>query len=272
MFLPTNSSPGLNNQLSNCANDIKEWFISNNLLLNTSKTTLLNLSPSPTYFLPFLIDNIVISPSTASNLDLLFDSIISFIPHITAITKSANYHLFRIRKIRNSITISLTKTLVNSLVLSRIDYCSSMLINLPLSSISPLNRVIRSSIRTTYNLRIRDHSSTSSYQHLYPWFTFNKRSSYRILSIVHSSIYSSNCPSYISNSLVQRSSLPSLRNHASHLLSTSNLRPSKMNTRALSYIVPNLWNSLPPYIRSIKSYKTFMKYIQQLISGGNMKY
>ena len=68
MFLPTNSSPGLNNQLSNCANDIKEWLISNNLLLNTSKTTLLNLSPSPTYFPPFLIDNIVISPSpTASN-------------------------------------------------------------------------------------------------------------------------------------------------------------------------------------------------------------
>ena len=47
MFLPTNSSPGLNNQLYNCANDIKELFISNNLILIKSKTTLLNLSPSP---------------------------------------------------------------------------------------------------------------------------------------------------------------------------------------------------------------------------------
>ena len=65
----------------NCANDIKEWLISNNLLLNTSKTTLLNLSTSPTYFPPFLIDNIVISPSpTASNLGVLFDSTLSFIP------------------------------------------------------------------------------------------------------------------------------------------------------------------------------------------------
>ena len=126
-------------------------------------------------------------------------------------------------------------------------------------------------IRTTYNLRIRDHSSTSSYP-LSPWFTFNKRSAYRILSIVHSSIYSSNCPSYISASLVQRAPLPSFRNHASHLLSTPILRPSKMNTRALSYIGPKLWNSLPPYIRSIKSHKTFMKYIQQLISGGNLNY
>ena len=77
-------------------------------------------------------------------------------------------------------------------------------------------------------------------------------SAYRILYIVHSSIYSSNCPSYISASLVQRTSLPSLRNHASHLLSTPIIRPSKMNTRALSY---NGRNSLPPYIRSIKSHK-----------------
>ena len=107
MFLPTNSSPSLNKQLSNCSNDIKEWLISNNLLINTSKTTLLNLSPSPTYFPPFLIDNIVISPSpTASNIGVLFDSTLSFIPHITAITKSTNYHLFRIRKIRKSITAS----------------------------------------------------------------------------------------------------------------------------------------------------------------------
>ena len=107
MFLPNNSSTGLNKQLSNCANAIKELVFSNNILLNTSKTTLLNLSPSPTYFPPFHIDNIVISPSpTASNLGVLFDSTISFISHITAITKSANYHLFRIRKIRKSITLT----------------------------------------------------------------------------------------------------------------------------------------------------------------------
>ena len=110
MFLPTNSSPGLNNQLSNCANDIKEWLIFNNLLLNNSKIILLNVPPSPNYFPHFLIDNIVTSPSpTASNLGVLFDSTLSFIPHITAITKSANYHIFRIKKKIKSITVSLLK-------------------------------------------------------------------------------------------------------------------------------------------------------------------
>ena len=179
MFLPTNTSPGLNIQLSNCANDIKEWLkpyiiISNNILLNTSKTTLLILSPSPTYFPPFLIDNIVISPSpTASNLGLIFDYTLSFIPHITAITKSSNYHNFRIRKIGKLLYLLLK--LVNSLVLSCIYYCSSTssifhyLLSLPYIVIS---------ICTTYNLCIRDYSSTSSYQHLPPWFPFNKHSAF----------------------------------------------------------------------------------------------
>ena len=45
MFLPTNSSPGLNNQLSNCANEIKEWIISNNILLNTLIIIIFSLIP-----------------------------------------------------------------------------------------------------------------------------------------------------------------------------------------------------------------------------------
>ena len=39
------------------------------------------------------------------------------------------------------------------------------------------------SVTFPYNLRIRDHSSTYSYRHLPPWFPFNKRSTYIILSI-----------------------------------------------------------------------------------------
>ena len=129
MFLPTNSSPGLNNQLSNCANDIKEWLIY--ILLNSSKIILLNLSPSPTYFPHFIIDNIIISHSPNTT-GILFDYTLFFIPPITAINKSANYHLFKIRKIRISINVYINITIVNSLVLSCIYYCSLLIINLPL--------------------------------------------------------------------------------------------------------------------------------------------
>ena len=102
-------------------------------------------------------------------LNILFPSFI-----LLLISLNLQIIIFYNLKIRKSITVSLTKAPVISLVLSRIDYCSSILTNLPLFSISSLNRVIRSIILTTYNLRIREHSSTSSYQHLPPWFPFNK--------------------------------------------------------------------------------------------------
>ena len=51
-----------------------------------------------TYFPPFFI--VISSSHTASNLGVLFVSTLYFIPHITAIAKSGNYQIFRIRKIR----------------------------------------------------------------------------------------------------------------------------------------------------------------------------
>ena len=99
---------------------------------------MLNTSQSHSYFPIFLNNKIVISPSpTTQNLGLLFEPTISFTPHITAITKSANDHIYRIRIIRKSITIYLQKTLVNAFILSRIDYCSSLLTNLPVPHLYP---------------------------------------------------------------------------------------------------------------------------------------
>ena len=52
MYIPTNSPPVLDNNLFNCANDINEWLNNNNILLNTSKTTSLNISPYLAYLSP----------------------------------------------------------------------------------------------------------------------------------------------------------------------------------------------------------------------------
>ena len=100
-------------------------------------------------------------------------------------------------KIRTSLTRNLTKTLINSLVLSRLDYCSSILNVLPAKATVPLNRIIRSSIRTTYCIIRLDHSTTISHQSSRMWLPFSLRCKLRILSIFHKSIYSFT-PSYIS--------------------------------------------------------------------------
>ena len=61
--------------------------------------------------------------------------------HVNFICKTAFFELRRISTIRQYLTVDATKTLVVSLVLSRIDYGNSLLAGLPLSLISKLQRV-----------------------------------------------------------------------------------------------------------------------------------
>ena len=149
----------------------------------------------------------IISPYHSSkNLGLVFYDKLSFKNHISSITKSSNFHLFRIKKIRTSLSRNLTKTLINALILSRIDYCSSLLNLLPAKATAPLNWIIRSSIRTTYCLTRLDYSTTTSHQSSRMWLPFSLRCKLRILSIIHKSIYSFT-PSYISDLIKKRTIL-----------------------------------------------------------------
>uniref|UniRef100_UPI0025F06A25 hypothetical protein n=1 Tax=Thiolapillus sp. TaxID=2017437 RepID=UPI0025F06A25 len=61
--------------------------------------------------------------------------------HINFICKTAFLEIRRISTIRHYLTDDATKTLVVSLVLSRIDYCNSLLAGLPQSLVGKLQRV-----------------------------------------------------------------------------------------------------------------------------------
>ena len=60
--------------------------------------------------------------------------------------KILQLHLFRIKKIWTSLSINLMKTLINTILLFRLDYCSSLLNLISAKATAPLNRIIRSSI------------------------------------------------------------------------------------------------------------------------------
>ena len=81
--------------------------------------------------------------------------------HIQSICSKANHNLYNIRHIRKYINNNLTYILINSLVFSSIDYCNAILIELPQSTILPINRIIRSAVRTIYRQPREDHSSVT---------------------------------------------------------------------------------------------------------------
>ena len=124
--IPVNSLNS-NLELLEWASEIINWLLRNDLLVNTSKTELLNVSRVYTNFPPVIIDVRVIHPSASvRNLGVIFDSTLSFDAHISYISKSANFHLHRIRHIRKYCSRHITKLLINAIVLSRIYYCGSL--------------------------------------------------------------------------------------------------------------------------------------------------
>ena len=137
LFNSSNVLPD-NSKLCKCASTIRSWLLSNNLLLNYSKSALLNIPSNYHYFPPVIIDGLPIIPSSSViNLGVTLDANLSLNSHIANISKSANYHLFKIRRIRKDITRPLTTVLINassSLVLTtaRNYYIISLILHYPL--------------------------------------------------------------------------------------------------------------------------------------------
>ena len=79
--------------------------------------------------------------------------------------------------------------LIESRVLSRIEYCNSLYQGLPLYSTNSINRVMRSSVRLLFRIQLFDHSGTSEKVYGIKWLSAKQRSIYNIIMIIYKFIY-----------------------------------------------------------------------------------
>ena len=107
----------------------------NKLKLNDEKTEALLTGPISRTKLTQL-DNITAGSSSiplassAKNLGVTFDAQLNMETHVSNISRTCFYIIRNISCIRRHLTTSATKTLVISLIISRLDYCNSLLIML----------------------------------------------------------------------------------------------------------------------------------------------
>ncbi|KAK3554931.1 hypothetical protein QTP86_001562 [Hemibagrus guttatus] len=142
-------------RISACLADISSWMTAHQLKLNPSKTELLIIpgDPSPAQDLAISLSNSMISPSaTARNLGVTMDNQLSFSSHVTNVTRSCRFLLYNIRRIRPFLSTQATQVLVQSLVISRLDYCNSLLAGLPLNAIRPQQMIQNAAARLVFNL------------------------------------------------------------------------------------------------------------------------
>ena len=122
----------------------------NKLQLNADKTEtiLFNSAKLEHPPAPLSISQATISFSdSVRNLGFYLDTDLSMKEHTNFICKTAFLEIRRISTIHHYLTDYAAKTLVVSLVLSRIDYCNSLLAGLPQSLVGKLQRVQNSAAR-----------------------------------------------------------------------------------------------------------------------------
>ncbi|KAJ8410432.1 hypothetical protein AAFF_G00193360 [Aldrovandia affinis] len=124
------------------------------LKLNLGKTELLFLPAkgSPMIDASITVEGSIVSPSqSARSLGVTLDNQLCFSRHIAAITRTCRFSLHNIRRIRPFLTQEDTQLLVQALVISRLDYCNSLLAGLPACAIKPLQLVQNAAARLVFN-------------------------------------------------------------------------------------------------------------------------
>ena len=99
----------------------------------------------PTIHLP---NDLILSPvDSARNLGVIFDNNLTISDHLSAVSKSCLYHIRDLRRIRSTIDRTTACTIATSLVHSKLDYCNSLLLNLPSTQTNRLQLVLNSAAR-----------------------------------------------------------------------------------------------------------------------------
>jgi hypothetical protein len=262
LFLTGNSINEVERQLNEELLTIAEWFQSNRLSLNITKTSYMIFSNIKNLSAKLFIDKVPLSIQYDTKfLGVILSSNLKWNKHIEIVRNKSSKNIGIISKVRHLLPQHLTRTLYQTLVNPYISYCN-LVWSLPYKTTN-LEKILKIQKRycrlitfSTYRQHSRPLFQRLSILSVYD--TYKYQLLIHIYKTLHNLIPNSQ-DYYIPNSLVhdhdtrQRSNL-----HIPQCRTTN-----KQNT--ISYQGPLLWNLLNKDIRSSPSLSIFKKKIRTVI-------
>ena len=148
------------NNLQNCIHDIRLWMRTNLFKLNDNKTEFImvgsknNLLKANTRNTLVQIGNDFITcVDSVCDLGYIIDNELEPTVHINQLTSTLFITIRKIAKIRHLIDKEMTKILMQALVLSKLDYCNSLLIGTSEYNLDKLQRIQNMSCQVINNLK-----------------------------------------------------------------------------------------------------------------------
>ena len=154
--------------------------------------------------------------------------------------------------VRQFLTTDAAKSLVNSLVTSRLDNCNALLYGVPKTILNKLPNIQNTAARVV--------TRTSSFSHITPilkelhWLPLQYRVQYKILTHTYKAPHDQSL-GYIKkllNVYMPRRNLRSQNNHL--ILEVPKSRTAIYGDRSFAIVAPKLWNALPPGVRECSTF------------------
>ena len=235
--------------LKDCIEDVAEWMADSKLKMNDDKTEVMaigtrsKLSQVIHNLAPMSISGCDIPFSqSVRNLGFYLDEMLSMDAHIKYLCRILFCQLSRTGKIRSFLSTDAANKLAVSLILSRLDYCNSLLAGLP-DKLNIQNHAARLVLRKS-----RHASATTLLRRLH-WLPMKAMIQYKIACLCFQCIYQNSMPPSISDLLHPYCISRTLRSLDTSLLTVPRFSLETFGKKSFSVSGPTVWNSLPLSLR-----------------------
>uniref|UniRef100_A0A803SMB9 Reverse transcriptase domain-containing protein n=1 Tax=Anolis carolinensis TaxID=28377 RepID=A0A803SMB9_ANOCA len=244
-----------------CLEAIIGWLRSSSLRVNPAKTEFLWLGRpgSGDIQLPTLDGEVLRPSSLVKSLGVLLDPSLTMQAQVSAVTKTAFFHLRQARRLAPYLSRDNLATVIQATVISRLDYCNALYIGLPVSVIRKLKLVQNAAARLLAGVPIRCHI-TPILRQLH-WLPIEHRITFKVMVLTFKALHGPG-PMYLRDRLTPYKPQRSLRSEDQDLLevpSFKTLRLTATRRRAFSVVAPSLWNTLPPEVRALRDLLAFRR-------------
>ena len=253
--------PLLISSTEDCVRDVKNWMEGNKLKLNDEKTEVM-LCGNPRALggkLPEVHLDIngcsIQSSSRVKNLGVMLDSDFSMQAQVDNLCKNLNVHLKKIATIRDYLTEEVAKKLVTTFILSRLDYCNSLLVGISQDKLLRLQVIQNRAAKLVCRKKRLAHSLPILFE--LHWLPVKERINFKIALMCFKCL-NEKAPFYLTEYLTPYAPSRVLRSSSD----TTKLKEYSFNYkfyggRSFQSIAPSFWNSLPRGVREAPSVENF---------------
>ena len=261
----SNNSTNVIAKMEGCVSEIRTWMATHSLQLNDTKTEVICFASSRShlrdteYVVTVGNAQIQTSPSVR-NLGVQFNDDLNMQNFVSKTCSSCYQHLRDISSVRRSLSEDAAIKVVHALIISRIDYCNSLLLGAPACVIQKLQRVQNVAARiVTQSSRAREPSTTALLKRLH-WLPVKYRIEYKALLLVHKCL-NNRAPSYLTSMLEVYTPARPLRSASGNKLVIGRTSTS-YGDRAFPVGAARLWNLLPDSLREEETLTVFKKQLK----------